>query len=335
MLANHFSAEHEVDVVLFSPKTPFYHVEPRVRLWHFIGKRPGFQHLLYYPRAVVFIRSILRKRKPDVLLSFGEWISPFVMVAAMGLVSKVFVFIEGSPIRSLRGISGLLNPIIFPFAEGVVVKSDQAIRMLRDRYRFCRFKVIVNPVDMPQTVPPLSDRRKVIVNVGSIGRLKNQDFLIRAFAATPASQDWELHFVGNGPDRPRLEALVGQMGLADRVSFLGERGDVPQILSNAQVFAFTSLSEGLPNALAEALAHGCACISFDCLTGPAQLIDNEVNGFLVPMGDNDLYIRQLARLLGDDGLRCRFSEQARQNIRDFSRERVLVKFEELIPGKNS
>ena len=335
MLANHFVGHHQVDVILLSPKEPFHELNPRVGLWQFSGKQPGLLRALYYPRAARFIRRIIKERRPDVVLSFGEFISPFVRAVTAGLGPRVFVFNRGSPLRSLRGVSGWLNPVVYPFADGVVVQTGQAVRILKSRYRYCRFHVIPNPVEIPPHVPPLAERRKVIVNVGMIGRLKNQEFLIKVFAEARAGQEWELHFVGDGPHRPRLEALVEQMSLADRVRFLGERRDVSEILSNAQVFAFTSLSEGFPNALAEALAHGCACISFDCPTGPAELIEDGVNGFLVPMDDEALYRKQLDRLLADESVRCRFSEQARESIGQFRQETVLARFEQLVLRSNA
>ena len=335
MLANHFASKHEVDAMLLSPKPPFYELDPRVGLWQFSGKQPGWRQALYYPHAARFIRRIVKERHPDVLLSFGETISPFVWAVTAGLGARVFVFNRGSPFRSLRGVSGWLNPLVYPFAEGVMVQTEQAIRILERRYLFSRFQVIPNPVAIPADVPDLVERKQVIVNVGMIGRLKNQEFLIRAFAEARTGQEWELHFVGDGPDRPRLGALVEQMGLADRVRFLGERRDVDEILSNAQVFAFTSLSEGFPNALAEALAHGCACISFDCPTGPSELIEDGVNGLLVPMGDEALFVKELDRLLADESLRCYFSEQARESIKQFSHETVLENFERLVNAMNT
>ena len=335
MLANHLASEHEVDVILLSPKPPFYELDSRVQCLQFSGKQPGWRQALYYPRAARFIRRIVKERRPDVLLSFGEFISPFVRGVTAGLGARVFVFNRGSPFRSLRGVSGWLNPLVYPFAESVVVQTDEAVKILEKRYRFCRFEVISNPVAIPEQVPALTERKQVIVNVGMIGRLKNQAFLIKAFAAARAGQDWELHFIGDGSDRPRLEALVGEMGLGNHVRFLGERRDVDEILSNAQVFAFTSLSEGFPNALAEALAHGCACISFDCPTGPGELIEDGVNGFLVPMDDEALYVKQLDRLLADEDVRCRFSEQARVSIGQFGQEAVLARFEQLVLRSNA
>ena len=99
-LANHFAREHEVDVILLSPKQPFYALDPRVGLWQSSGKQPGLRQTLYYPRAARFIRRIVKERRPDVVLSFGEFISPFVRAVTAGLGPRVFVFNRGSPFRS-------------------------------------------------------------------------------------------------------------------------------------------------------------------------------------------------------------------------------------------
>jgi GalNAc-alpha-(1->4)-GalNAc-alpha-(1->3)-diNAcBac-PP-undecaprenol alpha-1,4-N-acetyl-D-galactosaminyltransferase len=120
------------------------------------------------------------------------------------------------------------------------------------------------------------------------------------------------------------------LGIEAQVDFLGERKDVSKLLKSAQVFAFASLSEGFPNALAEGLANGCACISFDCPTGPAELIRHDINGLLVALGDEQGYEREFSRLLGDAALRSRLSEQARLDMRRFSPNEVIEQFEQLI-----
>lgn len=69
--------------------------------------------------------------------------------------------------------------------------------------------------------------------------------------------------------------------------------------------------------------------------GPAELIEDGVNGFLIPMNDEALYVKQLDRLLADAGVRCRFSEQARVSIGQVSQETVLARFEQLVSGAKS
>src|SRR5690606_21916517 len=102
------------------------------------------------------------------------------------------------------------------------------------------------------------------------------------------------------------------------VFLLCERTDVNKLLNNAQIFAFTSLTEGFPNALAEALAAGCACISFDCITGPRELIKNNYNGYLVDINDNEGYKTKLAELMNSFELREKFSKSSLEKIKQFN-----------------
>jgi GalNAc-alpha-(1->4)-GalNAc-alpha-(1->3)-diNAcBac-PP-undecaprenol alpha-1,4-N-acetyl-D-galactosaminyltransferase len=220
---------------------------------------------------------------------------------------------------------------VLAFTSGIIVQTKDAKKILqKSRYRFCRFKVIPNPIELPSQTPELETRSKVVINVGFIGRQKNQVALLRTFSTSDVNKEWELHFVGDGPDRRHLVAATEKLGMSDRVRFLGERRDVPELLQRSQVFAFTSLSEGFPNALAEALAHGCACISYDCPTGPSDLIRNGVNGLLIPVGDERLFAEQLRYLLSDSDLRLTLGMEAKRSMQKFASARILRHFEDLV-----
>jgi len=160
--------------------------------------------------------------------------------------------------------------------------------------------------------------------------MKNQKALVRIFARLESNVDWRLILIGDGPERPGLEQKVRELGLEDRIEFLGERKDVLTWLDRARVFAFTSLKEGFPNALSEALAAGCACVSYDCPTGPSDLIQHEVNGLLVPNDDEVIFAQQLERLISDEALQVHLSRQARKDIGRFSEDGVLEQFDRLI-----
>ena len=101
-------------------------------------------------------------------------------------------------------------------------------------------------------------------------------------------------------------------------------------LKSAQIFAFTSLSEGFPNALAEGLAAGCACISYDCPTGPAELIQHGQNGLLIDLGDESAYRKNLEVLMSDSSLRERLSTRARVEIQQFDESKLLPQFGRLV-----
>ena len=272
----------------------------------------------------------MRKANPDLVLCFGEPIAPIVIPLARLQGRRVLIFNRASPLACLRGRRGLINPLTYPLAHRVVVQTERSKGLMRNRFRFSRFEVLPNPIDVPQKLPPANQRKSRVMSVGTLGGKKNQQALMRAFAAIDASAGWSLDFVGDGPDRQSLEALREKLALQDSVCFLGQRSDVNQLLQESHIFAFTSLTEGFPNALAEAMAAGCACISYDCPTGPSELIDHGVNGFLVEPGDEAEYARLLQRLMDEPELREEFSRNARKSIKRFEASVVLGRLEEMI-----
>lgn len=130
-----------------------------------------------------------------------------------------------------------------------------------------------------------------------------------ACGARPDDARVHLLIVGDGAERAALEARVGALGLRDTVQFLGRRDDVSSLLRAADVFAFPSRTEGLPNALLEAMAAGCAIVATD-VPGCRDLIQHDATGLLVPYGDTCALADAIAVLLRDTGLAQRLGSAA-------------------------
>jgi len=329
-IANHLCERHDVIILLLSRTTPFYELRQEVSIIQPELSRRGEAGWRWYPQMLRHLWQGFTQARPDLVLCFGEPIAPVVLPVARLQCRRTMVFNRASPLTSLRGLRGLLNPPTYPLAHRVVVQTNRSVELLRRRYRLSRFAVLPNPVDLPESVSSIDQREQRILNVGTLGAKKNQQALIQTFAACESPSGWSLEFVGDGPDRPALEGLCDRLGLDESVRFLGQRSDVSDLLHDSRIFAFTSLTEGFPNALAEAMAAGCACISYDCPTGPSELIEHGVNGFLVEPGDEVEYRRLLQQLIDDADLRARFSHNARKSMERFEAGVVMDKLEGLI-----
>ncbi len=329
-LANAFCEKHQVHIVIVHPAESFYTLDERIKLHGLPGSQKSKPKLLRAAAMLRHIRRMFRQIQPDIILSFGELISPLARLASIGSGAGFIIFNRESPLRSLRGRAGIINPLVYPLADMVVTQTHQAKDLLKGRYRFSRFQVIPNPIEVPSSVVPIEERPNTVISVGHLGGEKNQQSLLQAFAASDHRHIWTLQIVGDGPDRSRLIKLANSLNISDRVEFMGERKDVPELLSSARIFAFSSLSEGFPNALSEALSHGCACISYDCITGPSELIQHEVNGLLIQTGNQELFTAELNRLMVDTSLQNRLSMAAQQDMKRFSAKRVLKDFERLV-----
>lgn len=106
-----------------------------------------------------------------------------------------------------------------------------------------------------------------------------------------------------------------------------------EYLANAEIFAFTSTSEGFPNALAEAMSAGLAVVAYDCMAGPSDLIDDGVNGYLVPENDEELFKKRLISLIENSELRKHFGQEAKNKIRRFYQKPIAKKFFDFITNQ--
>ena len=199
-----------------------------------------------------------------------------------------------------------------------------------------RFEVIHNGVDIERfrSAPSTGERRPADAGVviGSVGRLapvKNYALLLQAMAQLPAVPAVRLLLVGEGPERPSLEALAAGFGLAGRVQFAGHRDDVPRALREMDIFVLPSTSEGMSNTLLEAMAAGVATVASDA-GGNSEVIVPEVSGLLFPSADVVALAAQLGRLISDPALRGRLARAAASRVNvEFSIEAMIRRYEQL------
>lgn len=180
----------------------------------------------------------------------------------------------------------------------------------------------------PESVVPYG--RKVLLGVGRLDAQKGFDWLLEAFTALMHKYSgWDLVILGEGPLRPSIERQVQASGLGERVFLLGRVGNVGEWYECADLYVMSSRFEGFPNTLAEALAHGLPAVSFDCDTGPRDIIRHEIDGLLVPPGDVTGLALALDRLMGDSDLRECFAKRAVEARERFSLERIAGMWEAL------
>jgi glycosyltransferase involved in cell wall biosynthesis len=163
--------------------------------------------------------------------------------------------------------------------------------------------------------------------VGAIGRLWPQkrvkDLIWAMDLLKSARDDAHLLIIGDGPQRQRLVRYRDQNQIADRVHFLGERGDVPRIVEHLDCLWLASEYEGQSNAIMEAMAAGVSVVATD-IAGNRDLVVPGETGFLVPVGDRAAFTRHTHHLLDDAGLARRLGDAGRRRmLEEFSVERMI------------
>lgn len=170
----------------------------------------------------------------------------------------------------------------------------------------------------------------VVVAAGRYAAEKGYDRLIEAFSAVaPDHPEWVLKIFGHGPLHDRLRRQAESLGLADRVLVPGLAEDIEAELRAASLFVLSSIHEGLPMALAEAMACGLPCVAFDCAPGVREIVTDGVDGIVVPPRNVRALADGMSRLMGDRDLRRRYGTAARESVRRFAPDVVLAQWEEV------
>jgi glycosyltransferase involved in cell wall biosynthesis len=170
----------------------------------------------------------------------------------------------------------------------------------------------------------------VVVAAGRYAPEKGYDRLIEAFGMVADEHpDWTLRIFGHGPLQDALREQAVSLGLGERVSLPGLAGDIETELRASSVFALSSIHEGLPMALAEAMACGVPGVAFDCAPGVREIVTDGVDGIVVPPRNVPALAAGLSRLMADAELRRRYGAAARENVRKFAPDEVLAQWEDV------
>jgi glycosyltransferase involved in cell wall biosynthesis len=257
-----------------------------------------------YPRAtlwsdVALIRK-LRSIRSGVLIGTRPAYSLVVARLAPPGVAKVAV--ENMNFHShRRRLSRDVRRELGRFDAIVVLTGDDA-RDYRDELNGSATRVEQIPNALPELGGGTSAlEEKAVVAAGRLTGQKGFDLLIRAFAqVVPERPDWELRIYGDGSQRAELERLIAELGLNGSVRLMGATSDIGEELARASVFALSSRFEGFGMVLVEAMSKGVPVVSFDCPRGPSEIVDDGVDGVLVPNGDVDALASALVELTGDE-----------------------------------
>lgn len=323
-LANTAIDKVPVRLLVLSKKDHFYSIDSRIDI-----REPNFV-IENMPRPIFmwknfwWLRKELRSSVGQLVLSFSGKYNAFVLLASLGLNKKVFVSDRSRPGISYGKLLDFLNPLVYKKAAGIVAQTQEAKRFAYQQTKHKNIRVIPNPVALPEQIE-FSTKSPIVLNVGRFIASKHQDQLID-YIENCQRPEWELVFLGDGNRFEQVKEVAVSSLCAEQIKLLGNVKHVGEWYFKAAIFAFTSTSEGFPNALAEAMAHGCACISYDCTAGPADIIDDGVNGFLIPEGDHEMYKEKLKLLMEDEELRLRFGKAAHEKMKQFDAEKITHRF---------
>jgi glycosyltransferase involved in cell wall biosynthesis len=335
-LANEFSRQGlRVDLILASAVGPYLEeAAPRVRIVDL-----GAERVL---RSLPGLTRHLRQERPDVLLSGLEHSNIVALLSRFtaGIGTRCVISVRSVPTAVHRAVPsvrswGLLQLVraVYRFADAIIANSHAVAADLSQRFHVPaeNLHVIYNPLDIT-VLRTLSEQPldhpwcaagapPVVVAVGSLAPLKDFSTLIRAFALVRALRSCRLVILGEGPERAGLEGLIGELGLQQDVHLPGFVLNPFAWMRRAAVCVSSSLTEGCPNALMQALACGTAVVGTDCAGGSAEILEQGKWGRLTPVGDVAAMAQGILATLDD-----RTPPDVRRRANDFAHRRIARQY---------
>lgn len=338
-MANYWAArDWKVILATWSPLdiADFYPLDARVLRMSLAAENDGAtgeSRIRVNLRRVARLRAFFKSARPDVVLSFMAESNLLAILAGLGLGLRVVVSERIHPAfhnefpRAWR----VMRRFLYARAGAVIAQTEDAARWLR---RSCHVAVTVIPNALRALPEPFGEKEALIVAVGRLARQKGFDVLLRAFARiAPDFEAWKLAIIGEGVERENLTRLRAELLLVDRVEFVGQSPNVVDWIARAGLVVQPSRFEGFPNVVLESMGMGAAVISADCPAGPADLIEDGVNGRLVPVEDVGTLAKVMAELMSRGAERARLGHAATDVRSRYGQPVVMGRWETcLFPG---
>jgi glycosyltransferase involved in cell wall biosynthesis len=299
--------------------------------------------------APVNVSRMIRAHRPHVVMSFlkGMSLLTWSVLGAMGEDRPMWIAREGNNTDAViddelanpaaRAVVRRLTRAAYRRADCFLANSHEMARGLEMRLGLDhrRVRVIHNPIDvaevqrMAREPLPCEQQRPFIVAVGRLEHQKGHDLLLRAFAQSGAARDHDLVIVGRGTRETGLRRQAAELGLTDRVKFIGFTENPWAWVSKARLFVLPSRWEGFPTAVVEALACGAPALVTSCDFGPAEIISHGRTGWIVPPEDPAAFAGAMTHLLSQPELRAAFAAAGPAQAAQYDADSMVAAYDGL------
>lgn len=304
--------------------------EFNVKYLRFVPKIRNINSYIYHIGVFLMLRNWMRKNHQHYDTVISAW---YKLSSFLALNKKV-----SHKIIAWEHVSYETGGILFKDTlrkyyknlKGIVCINSPAINYYQ---KFNKTYFIPNIIGEPfENQPEINFEKKenLISFVGRLDKEKNVIALLEIFKKANVSKDWKLQIIGDGNERVNLEHFVEKNQLQERIIFYGTKtsDEILELLRKSKIFGFTSLKEGLPTVLVEAMFCSNAIISYNCNYGPSDIVKNN-SGFLIDVNNKEDFIQKLEMLTNSDEKLEKMMENASKEAQNWKQNEILKKWQEI------
>ncbi|MBR3804246.1 MAG: glycosyltransferase family 4 protein [Clostridia bacterium] len=333
-LSNYISNKKDADVTVLSlGSDSFYSLDENVELVKFgipSNCNSSFQKIRNSFFRFIKVRNYLRKHKPDVVFCMMAMSARFL--PKRNKKFKLICSERSNPNYTIDAKRNKEKNKILKCSDGIIFQTERAKNCFPKEIAD-KGVVIQNAVGNPYVyqVSESPNRRMVISTMGRLSKEKDHVTLLTAFKIVlERYPDFILEIYGDGPYKQVIMDYSRELGVEDNVKFMGAREDAIVKISDSSCFVLSSIFEGMPNALMEAMAVGIPCVSTDCPFGPKELIEDGVNGLLVPVKDATSLANAIIKMISDKEFSQKCSLNAKKILQTNSIDNIAEQYFDFI-----
>ena len=325
IIANELSKQgDDVSILsLYDGTNPFFELVPQIKTYSISEKKLSFKK--NYVGVTWKIRQFVRKYRIDVFIVVDSISCIFTIPALSGLKVNHICW-EHFNFNNDLGKYGrrLARQLAARYCDSVVTltERDKEYWLKGTRHK-SQITAIANPCPFPVQEYTKEQNTKIVLAVGRLTHIKGFDTLLAAWAqVSELMPNWSLKIVGEGEDRAKLTDFIKINELTDSVELVGNTNDVSQYYKQAEIYCLSSRFEGFPMVLLETLAFGIPVVSFDCDTGPVEILEN-TGSILVPKNNIDMLASSLVSLMTDSEKREKISLKSKEKAKIYQPEKII------------
>ena len=327
---------HTMTIYILSRDKEFYQKPDNVEFVYLSDMSNPRSALIRNINYLRVLRQLLLKNEVDIAVSFLPFTNVRVLLASFGTNTPIIVTEHSIPgYGSMHWMWRILRRALYMSAAKLVSVSkgvDECFSWLPQDKRNVIFNSLPSKIDLSSNLPPIWKRHKHwVIAVGRLTSSKRFDLLISAFSEISGHYpDWGLAIVGEGELSQLLTHQLMLRGMADKIHLFGRLDNPFVAMANAEFLVLSSDYEGFGNVIMEAMAVSTPCISTDCHSGPREIITQNVDGFLVPVGEVKSLSAAMARMMSDQVWRKELAENTKSAVQRFEFTKITKEWQDLL-----